>query len=90
MLRRETFLLKRKFFDIYSKYDQNFEDEIANEEQDKREAAELAARRYYKVRSGDTLSGIAVKYGTTVTRICQLNGINRNAILKVGKTLRVK
>ncbi len=90
MLRRETFLLKRKFFDIYSKYDQNFEDEIANEEDDKREAAELAARRYYKVRSGDTLSGIAVKYGTTVTRICQLNGINRNAILKVGKTLRVK
>ena len=65
-------------------------DEIANEEDDKREAAELAARRYYKVRSGDTLSGIAVKYGTTVTRICQLNGINRNAVLKVGKTLRVK
>jgi murein DD-endopeptidase MepM/ murein hydrolase activator NlpD len=90
MLRRETFLLKRKFFDIYSRYDQNFEDEIANEEDDKREAAELAARRYYKVRSGDTLSGIAVKYGTTVTRICQLNGINRNAVLKVGKTLRVK
>lgn len=90
MLRRETFLLKRKFFDIYSRYDQNFEDEIANEEEDKREAAELAARRYYKVRSGDTLSGIAVKYGTTVTRICQLNGINRNAILKVGKTLRVR
>ena len=90
MLRRETFLLKRKFFDIYSRYDQNFDDEIANEEDDKREAAELAARRYYKVRSGDTLSGIAVKYGTTVTRICQLNGINRNAILKVGKTLRVK
>ena len=26
----------------------------------------------------------------TVTRICQLNGINRNAVLKVGKTLRVK
>ena len=90
MLRRETFLLKRKFFDIYSRYNQNFDDEIANIEDDKREAAELAARQYYKVRSGDTLSGIAVKYGTTVTRICQLNGINRNAILKVGKTLRVK
>ena len=63
--------------------------EIANIEDDKREAAELAARRYYTVRSGDTLSGIAVKYGTTVTRICQLNGINRNAVLKIGKKLRV-
>ena len=90
MLRRETFLLKRKFFDIYSRYDQNFEDEIANEEDDKREAAELAARRYYTVRSGDTLSGIAVKYGTTVTRICQLNGINRNSVLRIGRKLRVR
>lgn len=90
MLRRETFLLRRKFFDIYSRYDQNFDDEIANIEDDKREAAELAARRYYTVKSGDTLSGIAVKYGTTVTRICQLNGINRNAVLKIGKKLRVK
>lgn len=89
MLRRETFLLKRKFFDIYSRYDQNFEDEIANIEDDKREAAELAARRYYTVRSGDTLSGIAVKYGTTVTRICQLNGISRNTVLKIGRKLRV-
>lgn len=90
MLRRETFLLKRSYFDIYSRYDQNFDDEIANIEDDKREAAELAARRYYTVRSGDTLSGIAVKYGTTVTRICQLNGINRNAVLRIGRKLRVR
>ncbi len=90
MLRRETFLLKRSYFDIYSKYDQNFEDEIANEEDDKREAAEEAAKRYYVVRKGDTLSGIAVKYHTTVTRICQLNGINRNKTLSIGKRLRVR
>lgn len=90
MLRRETFLLKRSYFDIYSKYDQNFEDEIANEEDDKREAAEEAAKRYYVVRKGDTLSGIAVKYHTTVTRICQLNGISRNKTLSIGKRLRVR
>ena len=90
MLRRETFLLKRSYFDIYSKYDQNFEDEIANEEDDKREAAEEAAKRYYVVRKGDTLSGIAVKYHTTGTRICQLNGINRNKTLSIGKRLRVR
>ncbi|MBP3482330.1 MAG: peptidoglycan DD-metalloendopeptidase family protein [Alistipes sp.] len=89
LLRRETFLLKRSYFDIYSKYDQNFDDEIANEEDDKREAAEAAARRYYVVRKGDTLSGIAVKYHTTVTRICQLNGISRNKTLSIGKRLRV-
>ena len=44
---------------------------------------------YYKVRSGDTLSGIAIKNETSVANICKLNGISRNAIIKVGQTLRV-
>ena len=44
---------------------------------------------YYKVRSGDTLSGIAVKTETSVTNICRLNGISRNTVLRVGQTLRV-
>ena len=44
---------------------------------------------YYKVRSGDTLSRIAIKNETTVANICKLNGISRNAIIKVGQTLRV-
>ena len=38
-LSRETFLLKKSFFSIYSNAGQDFEDEIANEEQDKKEAA---------------------------------------------------
>ena len=44
---------------------------------------------YYKVRSGDTLSGIATKNSTSVSAICRLNGISRNAIIRVGQTLRV-
>ena len=44
---------------------------------------------YYKVKSGDTLSRIAIKNETTVANICKLNGISRNAIIKVGQTLRV-
>lgn len=44
---------------------------------------------YYKVKSGDTLSGIALKNETSVANICKLNGISRNAIIKVGQTLRV-
>ena len=42
-LSRETFLLKKSFFSIYSNAGQDFEDEIANEEQDKKEAAKKAA-----------------------------------------------
>lgn len=48
------------------------------------------AKRYHKIRSGDTLSGLARRYGTTVTSICRLNGINRNTTLRIGRTLRVK
>lgn len=44
---------------------------------------------YHTVRSGDTLSAIAVKYGTTVTRLCQLNGISRNSILRLGQKIKL-
>ena len=87
---RETFLLKKTFFSIHSKAGQNFDDEIANEEQDQKEAAELAARQYHKIRSGDTLGHLAVKYRTTVKKICALNGIKPTTILRLGRTLRVR
>ena len=45
---------------------------------------------YYKVKSGDTLSGIALKNETSVSSICKLNGISSNAVIKPGQTLRVK
>ena len=44
---------------------------------------------YYKVKSGDTLSKIAVKNETSVANICKLNGISKNAVLRIGQTLRV-
>ena len=87
---RETFLLKKSFFSIYSKAGQDFEDEIANEEQDKREAAERAALRYHTIRNGDTLGHIARKYGTTVGNICRLNNMKSTAILRLGRKLRVR
>lgn len=90
LLCRETFLLKKSFFSIYSKAGQDFDDEIANEVQDKKEAAELAARKYHKIRSGDTLGHLAAKYHTTVRNICALNGIKPTTILRLGRTLRVR
>lgn len=45
---------------------------------------------YHTVVKGDTLYGIAKKHGTTVNKICQLNGISSSTILKVGRKLRVK
>jgi murein DD-endopeptidase MepM/ murein hydrolase activator NlpD len=44
--------------------------------------------RYYRVRQGDTLLGIAIKHRTTVDKLCRLNKISRNTILRVGRTIR--
>ena len=45
---------------------------------------------YYSVRKGDTLSKIARQHGTTVKKLCQLNGIKETSILSIGRKLRVK
>ena len=56
----------------------------------KKEAELSAERRYYKVRSGDYLGLIAKRNYTTVSAICRLNGIKADAVLPIGKVLRVK
>ena len=45
---------------------------------------------YYTVKSGDTLSSIAAKYGTTYQKIAQMNGIGNPNRIHVGQRLRVK
>lgn len=89
-LRHRLFILKKKYFDIYSNYAQDFEDEWKNEEDDKREEAERAAMRWHVVKSGDTLGRIAINNGTTVSAICKLNGITPKTVLKIGRRLRVR
>lgn len=46
--------------------------------------------QYYTVKRGDTLSGIASKYGTTYQKIAQLNGISNPNLIYAGQRLRVK
>jgi len=56
----------------------------------KQAKAEAAAMKYHKVKQGDTLSGIAKKYGTSVKRLCQLNNIKETKILQIGQKIRVR
>ncbi len=70
------------------------EDRLLAEEQAKKDAAaraaaEAAAMRYHTIRSGDTLSGIARKYHTSVNELCRLNGIKTTTVLQVGRRIRV-
>ena len=89
-LRHRLFVLKKKYFNIYSNYEQDFEDEWKNEEDDKREEAERKAMKWHIVKSGDTLGRIAINNNTTINEICRLNGISRNTTLKIGRKLRVR
>lgn len=49
-----------------------------------------AGAQYYRVKSGDTLSAIAARNRTTVSKICQLNGIRPTTVLQIGKNLRIR
>ena len=43
----------------------------------------------YVVKAGDTLSGIAAKYGTTVEKLCERNGIRDKNLIRTGQKLYV-
>lgn len=100
ILRHRAFVLKKKYLSASSKYvpESEFEDDeimtadsldmVAAEKA--RLAAIAAAKRYHTVRKGETLSVIARKEGTTVAKICKLNGISTKTILRIGRKLRVK
>jgi len=56
----------------------------------KAQRAAEAAMQWHKVKSGDTLSGIAKRYHTTVKKLCQLNKIKETSILQIGQKIRVR
>ncbi len=43
----------------------------------------------YRVRPGETLSGIAEKYSTSVTRLRSLNALGRTSMIRAGQVIRV-
>ena len=45
--------------------------------------------RTYSVKTGDTLVGIAAKFGTTPKAITKLNGITNASNLKIGQVLQI-
>ena len=78
-LREEKFLVKKHYFSIYSHYGQS-----------EKESADASKRKIHVIRSGDTLGGLAHKYGTTVSAICKLNGISQKKMLRIGERIIVR
>ena len=52
-------------------------------------ATRTPAAKTYRVRSGDTLSGIAARFGTTVAVLMRLNNIKDPRSLRVGQVLKL-
>lgn len=50
---------------------------------------EAASGTVYVVKKGDTLSGIAAKYGTTYQKLAQINGISNPNIIHVGQQIKL-
>lgn len=48
------------------------------------------AKQYYTIKSGDNLSSIASRYGTTVSQLCAWNGISNPNLIYAGTNIRVK
>lgn len=49
-----------------------------------------APARHYTIQVGDTLSGIAQQYGTTVSQLCAWNGISNPNLIYAGTKIRVR
>ena len=94
-LRSEVFTLRKHYFNINSHYGMtDHQSKVASTKPPKESKASSGSSKgkpvYYKVRSGDSLAKIAKRYGTTVDKLCKLNGIKKNKTLKIGQRIRVK
>ena len=45
--------------------------------------------KYHRIKKGDTLGAIAIKYGVSVKKLCSLNKISARTTLRTGKSLRI-
>lgn len=86
-LRSEEFVLRKHYFNINSHYGMTDKQSLAAS---KKAPQDSGGKTYHTVKKGETLSKIAKRYGTSVNKICQLNGIRANKALRVGQKLRVK
>ena len=48
-----------------------------------------SSKKYHTIKRGDTLYGLALKYKTSLNKICRLNNIKPEKVLQIGDKIRV-
>lgn len=51
-------------------------------------AGQSDAPVYYRIKKGDTLGAIASRYKTSVSKLCEMNGMTETTTLKLGRSIR--
>lgn len=62
---------------------------VSSSKRSKSSSARSGGAKYHKVRSGETLGGIAGRYGVSVSTLRRLNGI-RGSNIRAGRSIRVR
>lgn len=84
VLRDTVFTLKKDYFSIYSHEGQS-------DAESKAAAQKVVPKRItYTVKKGDTLSSIAKKHGTTVSKLCKWNKISQKKKLQIGQKIYIE
>ena len=81
----DTLILTKKDLSAYRKVRT-----VRNRKKIKKPENIATGENYYIIKKGDSLSKIARKNYTSVDALCQMNNLNRNSILKIGKSIRVQ
>ena len=81
----DTLILTKKDLSAYRKVRT-----VRNRKKIKKPENIATGENYYIIKKGDSLSKIARKNYTSVNALCQMNNLNRNSILKIGKSIRVQ
>lgn len=63
-------------------------EEMVAANQSKSKPSSYSTTRIHRVKRGETLSVIAKKCGTSIDKLCKLNGISRRTILRPGQILK--
>ena len=67
-------------------YNSNFDSLFALIEET---SSEQVVFKKHKIKRGESLWSIAIKYGSTITAICEVNKLNRNKPIRMGKVITV-